>query len=970
MKKLFFFFYIYYLTQISFAQSVQAKNVRDSLWGVWTNAELTEDVRGEALLICIEESFIATNLDTAIFYANVLSDFTSKNRIVTLQSKALNIKGRAQYFKNEHDYAIITYKESADVCLAAQLDSLAAKPISNIGSIYQDKGEYFLALDFFKKALAIDMQYNNLNGIGSDYNNLGIIHLLLSNSTGALDYFSKALKIRKETNNDKEIARVNINIGVVLKGLGRFAEALACFEQSLAVARKLKDVRTEATALNNIGLIYNAVGNYSKAKSYFIQSLQIQDQYNNVRGQLDCYGNLGNASYKNKNYTEAEQYYSMLVQLAEELDLTTYIYTAYNNLGLNYLEQKKFDLAIKYFKKTLDLTEKLEIKSVSSHAYANISEAYFQTGEIELAFKHGLIGFDLAVDIGDLAQVTIASEKLFRFYHYMGQIDTAYSYLNNITQSAQVLLELNYFALTENEKENYIQTLMQSFDVYFDFSLSYQQTYPSLKDTSFNLALKTKGLTLKSTTFLRSTILSSGDSTLLAKYETWLAFKKELSDLNYNDPNFNALENKADQLEKQLIEKSNTFSDFDKIKNLDWKEVQASLKPNECAIEFVHFKSEIDTTNPIIYAALIVKPESEHPDMVRLCTEDELKKIIGTFQGNNLSYVTNVYGSRTKANKALYEKVWQPLEPFLEGVKNIYYSPSGLLHKISFAALSKDNNAFLCDNYNLEQKSSTGNLAFQNVVTFGELENFLLMGGVNYNTTNNAQQTWSYLPGSLQETETINSFLIKKKFGVNYFKENNATESVFKEKISSSSIVHIATHGFFFPDPEQVREEMKSNDESTTDIKFRGTTNYANWSFVNNKNPLMRSGIVLANANSVWEREPLAEGEDGIVTAQEVSNMDLRNTKLVVLSACETGLGDIKGSEGVYGLQRAFKMAGVKYIIMSLWQVPDKETSEFMTLFYKNLIKLKNIPAAFRKTQKVMRAKYDPYYWGAFVLVE
>ena len=185
--------------------------------------------------------------------------------------------------------------------------------------------------------------------------------------------------------------------------------------------------------------------------------------------------------------------------------------------------------------------------------------------------------------------------------------------------------------------------------------------------------------------------------------------------------------------------------------------------------------------------------------------------------------------------------------------------------------------------------------------------------------------------------------------------------------------MHIATHGFFFPDPEQIRAENQREsvkENQGEELKFRGSTNYANWSFVNNKNPLMRSGIVLAKANEVWQRDPLAEGEDGILTAQEVSNLDLRNTKLVVLSACETGLGDIKGSEGVFGLQRAFKMAGVKYLIMSLWQVPDKETSEFMILFYKNLIKLKDIPTAFNKTQKVMREKYDPYYWGAFVLIE
>jgi CHAT domain-containing protein len=131
----------------------------------------------------------------------------------------------------------------------------------------------------------------------------------------------------------------------------------------------------------------------------------------------------------------------------------------------------------------------------------------------------------------------------------------------------------------------------------------------------------------------------------------------------------------------------------------------------------------------------------------------------------------------------------------------------------------------------------------------------------------------------------------------------------------------------------------------------------------------MRSGIVLAGANDIWNENNTAE-EDGVLTAYEVSLMNLQNTKLTVLSACETGLGDIKGSEGVYGLQRAFRIAGVKQLIMSLWQVPDKETEEFMLAFYTNLVTVKNTNKAFQMAQKTMRSKYEPYFWGAFVLIE
>jgi len=182
----------------------------------------------------------------------------------------------------------------------------------------------------------------------------------------------------------------------------------------------------------------------------------------------------------------------------------------------------------------------------------------------------------------------------------------------------------------------------------------------------------------------------------------------------------------------------------------------------------------------------------------------------------------------------------------------------------------------------------------------------------------------------------------------------------------------MSTHGFFYPDPEKLTTNFEIDTvESNEDLVFRGSnSSFGVKNFVFNKNPLMRSGLVLSGANRVWNNPDMKGEEDGVLTAYEVAQIDLRQTGLVVLSACETGLGDINGSEGVYGLQRSFKMAGVKYIIMSLWQVPDNETQEFMTLFYKNLLLLKEPKQAFAKTQLAMRKKYDPYYWAAFVLIE
>lgn len=137
---------------------------------------------------------------------------------------------------------------------------------------------------------------------------------------------------------------------------------------------------------------------------------------------------------------------------------------------------------------------------------------------------------------------------------------------------------------------------------------------------------------------------------------------------------------------------------------------------------------------------------------------------------------------------------------------------------------------------------------------------------------------------------------------------------------------------------------------------------------------MIRSGLLLAGANYAWKNgRPISPGaDDGILTAYEIAQLDLSQTELVVLSACETGLGDIRGDEGVYGLQRAFKLAGVKYVLMSLWQVPDFQTQELMAAFYYHFLEEKmDIPAALRAAQAELRSRYpDPFTWAGFVLLE
>lgn len=345
------------------------------------------------------------------------------------------------------------------------------------------------------------------------------------------------------------------------------------------------------------------------------------------------------------------------------------------------------------------------------------------------------------------------------------------------------------------------------------------------------------------------------------------------------------------------------------------------------------------------------------------------------------------------AGAGLYDLLWAPLESCLKDVKTIYISPSGLLHQLNMNAIQTPDYSLLSQRYRLVQMGSTRNL----VVPAGYIPSAntaVLFGGIRYDMDSTKISaanaglsadgiatrgsggfvytdstlrggSWAYLPATAQEIDTIGRLLESQGYQPASFREYAATEENLKaigRGKTSPRILHIATHGFFFPDPAE---------NPTSQTRYLLSDQPV---FRISDNPMIRSGLILAGAEHAWKTgKPLRpDMEDGVLTAYEISQMNLRNTELVVLSACETGLGDIQGNEGVYGLQRAFKIAGAKYLIMSLWQVPDRETSEFMTAFYRHWLAGKqSIPDAFRSTQEEMRAKHpNPYYWDGFVLVE
>jgi CHAT domain-containing protein len=763
------------------------------------------------------------------------------------------------------------------------------------------------------------------------------------------------------------------NVGSVYSTKGDPAIALEYHEQGLAIREKIQDTLGLGASWNAIGIIHMSHGDYKRAAKEFKKSIAYHTAVGFQSGLSSAYSNLGGVFLSLGQLERSLEYHLKSYRIKESLEDKQGMAITLYNLSSICLLMGDTASAVTYTNYSLEYAQEIGDQKGIAGAKSYLGYIHFLQDEYEEGATLCNEALNIAINVGSQPEKGSALKRLYLGYLWWGKYSEAEIYLNQLVDKLRKDIKVNFAILPEQKKELYFKTMTIEFENLYAFGNFVKDENPDITMSIYDNTLLLKGLLLQSTTAMRSAILSSNNNELIVLYNQWIVLKTEIADAYAKGLSTADLEKGANILEQELVTKSAAFDEFQTGKTITWKDVQSNLEKTEVAIEFIRFPevTGLDSAD-IIYSALIVRSDSKRPEMINLCTEDELEQVLGTVVANNIHFVQEVYGTMEDTDQELSKLIWEPLKKSLKGIEKIYYASDGLLHKVAFSAIRIEADKFMSDQFELVQVGSTAALMSKEKYVFGSNTVATLFGGVQYNSDSSKHEIWKYLPGSLKETEAIKG-IISKDMKVNYYSGLDASEEHFKKSVSESNILHIASHGFFYPDPNVLREETTvENETETGELKFRSgsTSNYGVWNFVNNENPLMRSGLAMAGANDAWQRSVFAEGEDGVLSAQEVSNLNMSKTELVVLSACETGLGDIKGNEGVYGLQRAFKMAGVHYIIMSLWQVPDAETAEFMTLFYGKLFELKDIRAAFKEAQAVMRVKYDPYFWAAFVLIE
>lgn len=392
---------------------------------------------------------------------------------------------------------------------------------------------------------------------------------------------------------------------------------------------------------------------------------------------------------------------------------------------------------------------------------------------------------------------------------------------------------------------------------------------------------------------------------------------------------------------------------------MSWRDVLNYMDDKEIAIEFVCYNknnfSWIKDTICNHYIALLISKKMDYPLVVDLFDETNLFPV----------YDLQPKSYDSKEGLTLYHLLWGKLSPYLKKYDKVYFSPMGMLNLINIEALTDEKGISASKNFSLRRLSSTRQLIERKNIN--HISNITIFGAIDYkkSTTKlefsldslNTRGNWSYLSGTKTEVENVKKACSSMpNTTIRSFTGAEATEAAFKTNISStSSIIHIATHGFFIPEGKRANIPYYQNINNTLNID----------------DELFYSGLVFANGQESWNSSTFQlESNDGILTAYEISKMNLHKSSLVILSACETGIGN-RTFDGIVGLERSFKIAGVRSIMMSLWKVDDLATSYMMINFYSELLKSGSIYSAFRTAQEIVREKYpDPYYWASFILLD
>ena len=932
---------------------------------------------------------------------------------------------KAQIAFRSFDYAVAKadYEKALSIILNSSysLQKEKATALNGLARCHQTIGNFKKADSLFNQVLALygqeetgDPNYlNTLNGLASTRQDQG-----LWNDARALIIRVKNILIKEPASHPQLLANALENAALINLKLGYTAEAKGQLDSALVWVEAAGKESMEYGLISlSLGKYYQNVGEYTRAEGSYHHAnetiLNLRGSNHTLYGQAQ--NALGILLQIMGNYTAAEPLFQNALRIYEmNFGKTNGEYsTVLQNMATLYQLEEKYDKADPLFKEALEIDRKVLGEAHPHYATTlqNLATFYQKTNRQKEALpllegvlktiEHstGRNTASYATVVSNLAAIQqdnnnfSAAEKLWKesieirkqvlgeshpdytrslygmaaLYHATGNLQQAKPFYTAVISSYHKQIREFFPALSEKEKTAFYGKIKPAFDAYQDYCVEmiYKSpaSAPEMIESLYNLQLSTKAILLNASNKVRARILNGDNQELKNLYIEWLANKEAMVKLlslsaderKQKQIDLPALESATNLIEKKLSEKSALFADALEKTDYTWKDVHAVLKPGEAAVEILRIKKKF-IKDSLLYVGLVLTPENPAPVLVAWPYGAKMEGRFFKYHRNHIKH--------QQTDTLSYRIYWKPLADKLTSNNLLYLSCDGIFNKVNPATIFNPiNSRWILESATVKIVSNTRELAEKMLAAGSPKKAGLVFGYPDYNlhrpdaisgTSRSISRFYGFgegeippLPATEKEAEVISGILTSANWAVNAYTKNEATEENLK-MLNSPGILHIATHGFFLSDLD-VDDELH-NDESAAIVK----------------NPLFRSGILLAGVSASHTG---AETEDGILTAYEAMNLSLDQTELVALSACETGLGEVRNGEGVYGLQRAFSVAGAKAVLMSLWQVDDKATQELMTNFYALWLKGNDKFNAFRQAQLELKLKYpQPYFWGAFVL--
>lgn len=855
-------------------------------------------------------------------------------------------------------------------------------------------GKYDEALPFAEQALAI-----RVKELGAEHLDVSQALFVLANiysDKGDYDkagsFYQRALEIREKILGKDHLAVSAIlnNFGLLYKDKGDYVKAESLLLRVLEIREKTLEPNhlLIASVLNNLAIIYRARGNIEKAAMYYQRVLEIREKALGPESP-EVATTLNNIANLYTDVARAEPLYLRALAIREKTlgpehpDVAQTLY----NLAVLYSFAGKFDKAEPLAQRALSIMEKSlgaehPITSLPLNLLAGI---YKNTGN----FAKAELLYQRSIAIKEKTQGQYhpylggALTNLANLYAVKGEIDKAVSTQARANSIFEYNIALNLAVGSEREKLNYLKTILDIENQTLSLNFLSAANSPAAASLGVTTVLQRKGRVLDAMSdslgALRRRFNKQDQALLDNLNETTtqlvgfiLQGRQEISADEY-EKKIKALETKRESLENQISRQSAGF--YEQTKPITLKAVQEIIPKNAALIEF----SVYDPISPKEFefgAVRLLEPEARKNARYAVYVIHSQGEAWGKDIGNvkEIDKLIDAFRQALrdpkrqdaqKLARAVDEKVMQPVRAVLGDSTQLLVSPGGDLNLIPFEALVDEQSRFLIENYSFTYLTSGRDLLRMQVKRESKSQPLVIanpaFGAANQTTgtttrnrkrqnitaARNLSDTYfAPLAGTAQEARSIQALFPDSTF----LTGAQATESALKQTIAPR-ILHIATHGFFLQDTE-ANDSKATTNGNNTNLKI--------------ENPLLRSGLALAGAN----QRGGTGGEDGILTALEASGLNLWGTKLVVLSACDTGLGEVKIGEGVYGFRRAFVLAGTESLVMSLWSVSDYVTRELMTNYYKNLKQGMGRGASLRQVQLEMLKKPNrqhPFYWASFI---